>query len=94
MKLELGELYFAHNDLDKAGDILSSAKNNAPQSGTVLAVLSANQAKQSGAMWDFTWGIRKLNLLSDAVEGVNKAVELEPTNFLPRIYRINTLTGL
>lgn len=94
IRTELGVIYFSHNDLDKAETVLSSAVDRNPENAEALAVYSANEAKQSGAMWDFTWGISKLHRLGKAVDGLNRSVELDPENFTVRLYRVNTLLGL
>lgn len=94
IKTELGTLYFQHNDLDKAEVILERAVEQSPDDGELLAIYSANEAKQAGAMWDFSWGILKLNRLGNAVDGLNRAIELAPDNFMVRLYRMNTLIGL
>ncbi len=93
VRVELGQLYFHHNDLNKAETLLEQAVKLEPGNAEALAIYSANEAKQAGAMWDFTWGLMKLNRMSDVVEGLNKAVELEPDNFTVRLYRMNTLVG-
>ncbi|MBU2510057.1 hypothetical protein KJ966_01925 [bacterium] len=92
-KVELGELYFKHNDLEKAEELLSQAIEQESENGEALVVYSANEGKLSGAMWDFTWGFMKLNRMQNAVAGLNKAIELEPDNFKIRLYRLNTLVG-
>jgi hypothetical protein len=94
IKKELGEIYFFHNDLDMAEDILYQAVDEDHQNAEALAVWSANEAKQAGAMWDFTWGIWKLSRLSDSIDGMNKAVTMDPENLTIRLYRLNTFEGL
>ena len=94
IRTELGTLYFQHNDLDKAEALLEEAVELDSSDAEALAVYSANEAKQSGAMWDFTWGIWKLKRMGDAVDGLNRAVELDPDNFTVRLYRMSTLVGL
>jgi len=92
-KVELGELYFQHNDLNNAQTLLGQAVKLEPGNGEALAIYSANEAKQAGAMLDITWGVRKLNRMSTAVSGLNRAVEIAPDNFKIRLYRMNTLVG-
>jgi hypothetical protein len=94
IKKELGEIYFFHNDLDKAEDVLYHAVVEDDQNAEALAVWSANEAKQAGAMWDFTWGIWKLSRLSDSIDGLNKAVTMDPENLTVRLFRLNTFEGL
>jgi tetratricopeptide (TPR) repeat protein len=94
IKKELGEIYFFHNDLDKAEDVLYQAVDEDNQNAEALAVWSANEAKQASAMWDFTWGIWKLSRLSDSIDGLNKAVTMDPENLNVRLYRLNTFEGL
>ncbi len=94
VRAELGTLYFQHNDLDKAEDLLREVVELNPSDAEALAIYSANEAKQSGAMWDFTWGIMKLNRLGNAVDGLDRAVDIDPDNFTVRLFRMNTLVGL
>ncbi len=93
-KKELGQIYFHHNDLDNAGKILESALKSEPDHAESLAVWGANEAKSAGAMWDFTWGLWKLSRLDDAIEGLNRAVEIEPDNINVRLFHLNTMEGL
>ncbi len=94
IKTDLGELYFVHNDLDKAEAILGKAKLEDNNNAETLAIWSANEAKQAGAMWDFTWGLWKLNRLGKAVKGLNQAVRLDPESLNVRMYRTNTILGM
>ena len=91
--VELGELYFQHNELDKADSLLERAVKLEPDNAEALVISSANGAKQAGAMWDFTWGIRKLSKMDDVVSGLNRAVEIDPDNYKVRLYRMNVLLG-
>ena len=91
---QLGLLYFSHNDLDKAKTVLENALTIDPNHAESLAVWGANEAKSAGAMWDFTFGIWKLMRLDNAIEGLNRAVELKPDNFNVRLFRLNTLEAL
>ncbi len=93
IRVELGELYFFHNDLDKAQLQLGQAVDLEPENGEALAIYSANEAKQAGAMFDLTWGLMKLDRMDDAVSGLNRAVNIDPDNFKIRLYRMNTLVG-
>lgn len=93
-KKDLGLIYFNHNDLERADEVLESALQSDPNHAESLAVWGGNEAKSAGAMWDFTWGIWKLIRLDNAVEGLNRAVELEPNNFNVRLFRINTVEGM
>lgn len=93
VKVELGRLYFHHNELDQAETQLDQAVNLEPANAEALAIFYANEAKQAGAMWDFTWGLFKLNRMEKVVNGLNQAVAMEPGNFTVRLYRMNTLVG-
>jgi len=94
IKTDLGELYFVHNDLDKVDKLLKPVISQKETDPNALAIWSANEAKQAGAMWDFTWGIWKLNRLANAEEGLNRAVNLDPENLNIRMYRIHTFLGI
>ena len=94
IKTDLGELYFTHNDLDRAEAILEQARQEDGNNAETLAIWSANEAKQAGAMWDFTWGIWKLNRLDKAVKGLNEAVKIDPESLNVRMYRANTILGI
>lgn len=94
IKTDLGALYFTHNDLDKAEEILTQARQEDDSNAEALAIWSANEAKQAGAMWDFTWGIWKLNRLEDAANGLKQAVRLDPENLNVRMYRTHTILGM
>lgn len=93
VKTELGQLYFQHNKLDQASAMLGEVVDQSPRNAEALAIYSANEAKQAGAMWDFTWGIAKLNRMDQVIEGLNKAVALDPENATVRLYRMNTLVA-
>ena len=93
-KKDLAVIYFHHNDLDSADELLESALASDPNHAESLAVWGGTEAKSAGAMWDFTWGIWKLMRLDNAVEGLNRAVELEPNNFNVRLFRLNTIEGM
>nr|WP_256489574.1 hypothetical protein [Pleionea sp. CnH1-48] len=86
----LGSLYSNHNHLDEADAVLSRALTLQPEDPLVLAFYSANQSKKAGAMMDFSMGIYKLNKLQDAIDGLNKAVELAPQDMFVRISRLIT----
>ncbi|NQU64834.1 MAG: hypothetical protein HQ517_11225 [SAR324 cluster bacterium] len=94
IKTDLGSLYFTHNDLDRAEAILTQAKQEDNSNAEALAIWSANEAKQAGAMWDFTWGIWKLNRLKNAVNGLKQAVRLDSENLNVRMYRTHTILGI
>ncbi|MBT4090433.1 MAG: hypothetical protein HN580_25430 [Deltaproteobacteria bacterium] len=94
IKTDLGALYFTHNDLDKAEEVLGQAKQEDSSNAEALVVWSANEAKQAGAMWDLTWGIWKLNRLENAVNGLEQAVRLDPESLNVRMYRAHTILGI
>ena len=94
LKTELGKIYFMHNDLDKAEDIVGDVKMELEKNSELLVVRSAIKAKQAGAMWDFSMGIMKTLQLKWALDGFDKSVEMSPENPTIRLFRLNAIVPL
>lgn len=92
--IQLGEIYMAHNQLDLAQSYLEKALEKEPGNALALAVVSANRAKQSGAMIDLTMGIYKIYSLWNACDGLNQAVDLAPDSFEVRTYRMASFAAI
>ena len=94
LRVELGSIYFQHNELDKAESELEKAIALNPHNSEGKSWYYANQVKQSGAMFDLSMGLLKLYKLNTGIEGLNQTVQEAPEDAVIRITRLATLASV
>lgn len=92
--VRLGQIYFMHNHLDQAEEVLDKAKKQEPDNPDVLAWWGSTRTKKAGAAVPWFWGIKKIYVLKDGIEAVNKAIEIAPHNPEIRYIRTKILLSL
>ncbi len=86
----LGRLYFMHNRIKEAQDILELAVSTDPKNAEALAWLGANNTKKAGKMFPWLMGIRKLGTLKKGLAQIDKALKMEPNNITVKLISVNT----
>jgi len=93
--LALGIFYFDRNYVDEAIANLEKAHQINPKNAEILVYLGSAQCKKGRELsgW-YCFGLNKIWKVEEGVANMNRAVEMDPENPIPRLVRSATLTIL
>ena len=89
-KLQLGRLYFEHNQLEAADEMLLELIEEDPEHMEALAWYGANQCKIIGESQPWLMGIKKLSRAKACLERVKTALDSSPDDFTIQLIAITT----
>lgn len=77
----IGMIYFLHNRLNEAADVLEKARAEDGGSDSLTALAAANEVKKAGARLDLLFGQRKLYQLKQALGQLKTVSDRAPEQF-------------
>jgi len=90
----LGTLYFLHNELGRAENVVGGAFTSHPDDSQTCALYYAIQAKKAGAMWDFAFGQIKLHRLKAALAELKECALKSPNALDVQIFALATFAAV
>jgi len=89
-KIALGQLYFMHNEIDRADAVLAPVVAAEPKNAQALAWYGANNCKLAGARGPWLMGLDKLVMVRSCLQQVDQALALAPKDFTVQMVHMET----
>ena len=89
-KVQLASIYFSHNYIDQANELLSSLVSENPNHAEAAAWFGANNCKLAARSTPWLMGLRKLYRVNKCLHQVEEALAKAPDDFTVRLISINT----
>jgi uncharacterized protein HemY len=89
-KVALGQLYFMHNDIDRADQVLKPVVAADPKNAQALAWYGANNCKLAGRRGPWLMGLDKLLMVRECLQQVDQALAMAPKDFVVQMVHMET----